>query len=184
MVKSDEARDGCLIARSRERTGATIASKETCSIESIDLRDRSAWCSRERTITTLTGDEDRQRMQKGTQQSTRLWLLSCFFSLWWSAWIPALTTNKRVHRVWTNSTINQIGFFLQPEMPVVARNNTVDGAMSHHRKSTIHLWRMSPGYTVVVVVALHELFLYLCKWYLQRTLDLQCLIAFKHWQIK
>ena len=115
MIDRDEARDERLNARSRERTDATIASKETCSIESIDRWDRSAWCSRERTITTLTGDEDRQRMQKGTQQSTSLWLLSCFFSLRWSAWIPALTTNKRVHRVWTNSTINQIGFLYNPK---------------------------------------------------------------------
>ena len=54
------------------------------------------------------------KKEKGkNQQSTRWWLLLCSSFVRWSAWIPALKTNKRVHRVWTNSTINQI-VFLQP----------------------------------------------------------------------
>jgi hypothetical protein len=36
MIESDETRDERLIARLRERMGATIASKETCLIELID----------------------------------------------------------------------------------------------------------------------------------------------------
>jgi hypothetical protein len=87
---------------------------------------------------------------KRNQQSTRLWLLLCFSSVKWCAWIPALTNNKK-----GSSSLNKLDnkpdcFFLY--------NRTVERATSHHRKSTMRMWRMSRGYTVEVVVALHEFF--------------------------
>jgi hypothetical protein len=36
-----------------------------------------------------------KEVKKRNQQSTRLWLLSRSSSVKWSAWIPALTTNKK-----------------------------------------------------------------------------------------
>ena len=65
-----------------------------------------------------------KEVKKRNQQSTRLWLLSCSSSVKWSAWIPALTTNKKGSSS-LNKLDNKPDWFLKTQDASLAHTTTL-----------------------------------------------------------
>jgi hypothetical protein len=139
-----------------------------------DRWDRPEGCSRERTRPWQRGLPNKL---KENQQSTRWWLLPCL-SVRWSAWIHALTTNKKGSSSLTKLDNKPDWFCATQNAYCFTQQYCGQSAVSPQNVDNTPVMDVNRVHRCCCCCGSSWALLYLCKLFFQQTLDLQCLIAF------
>ena len=168
------------IFKCEKQTKCNKRSKETCTFGLLGLiRFARAYQSLAKEV------------KKRNQQSTRLWLLSCSSSVKWSAWIPALTTNKKGSSS-LNKLDNKPDWFLTTQDASLVYTTTLWTESCLATLGTCWLQNRANHTPAMDVARINCCCCCGSSWapfvFVQMIFaidfHLQCLIAFKHWQNK